>query len=186
MSLSTMSKCSLNTPRVGDSTASLGPLQCLTTVLEKQYFLTTSLNLPWHSLRPLSMWWLKQNKSGYIYVFLMLISPSGFFSSWQYVNTFEIVTHFNSNSWSMWSLCILTVQRYFEKLLVCVIGLHEEHLVLTFRETMYHRVEFYPSLWFGRRTSCPQYCASVFTESSPSQIFQVGNFVFMLFFIWQV
>lgn len=79
-------------------------------------------------------------------------------------------------------LCILRVQRYFEKLLVCVIGLHEEHLVLTFRETMYHRVEFYPSLWFGRRTSCPQYCASVFTESSPSQIFQVGNFVFILFF----
>ena len=39
--------------RVGDSTASLGsPYQCLTTLSEKQYFLMSSLNLPWHSLKP--------------------------------------------------------------------------------------------------------------------------------------
>jgi len=48
MSLSTTSKCSLNTTRVSDSTTSLGsPFQCLTTLSEKQYFLTSSLNLPW-------------------------------------------------------------------------------------------------------------------------------------------
>jgi len=26
--------------------------QCLTTLLEKKYFLIANLNLPWHSLRP--------------------------------------------------------------------------------------------------------------------------------------
>jgi len=53
MSLNTMSKHSLNTSRIGDSTTSLGsPFQCLTTLSEKYYFLTSSLNLPWHSLKP--------------------------------------------------------------------------------------------------------------------------------------
>ena len=53
MSLNTTSQCSLNTSGVGDSTTSLGsPLQCLTTLLEKQYFLMSNLNLPWHNLRP--------------------------------------------------------------------------------------------------------------------------------------
>ena len=48
-----MSKCSLNTSRIGDSTTSLGsPFQCLTTLSEKKYFLTSSLNLPWCSLKP--------------------------------------------------------------------------------------------------------------------------------------
>jgi len=43
----------LNTTKVGDSTTSLGsPFQCLTTRSEKQYFLTSSLNLPWSSLKP--------------------------------------------------------------------------------------------------------------------------------------
>ena len=45
MSLSTTSKHSLNTSRVVDFTISLGsPFQRLTTLLEKQYFLTSSLN----------------------------------------------------------------------------------------------------------------------------------------------
>ena len=53
MSLNTTSKCSLNTTRLSDSTSSLGsPFQCLTTLSEKQYFLTSSLNLPWRSLKP--------------------------------------------------------------------------------------------------------------------------------------
>ena len=53
MSLNTTSKCSLNTSRFGDSTTSLGrPFQCLTALLEKCYFLTSSLNHPWHNLRP--------------------------------------------------------------------------------------------------------------------------------------
>jgi len=43
----------LNTSRVGDSITSLGsPFQCLTTLSEKQYFLMSSLNLPWCSLKP--------------------------------------------------------------------------------------------------------------------------------------
>ena len=51
MSLNTTSKRSLNTTRVGDSTTSLGsPFQCLTTLSEKHYFLTSSLNLPWRRL----------------------------------------------------------------------------------------------------------------------------------------
>ena len=51
MSLNTTSKHSLNTPRVCDSTTSLGsPFQRLTTPSEK-YFLTSSLNLPWCSLK---------------------------------------------------------------------------------------------------------------------------------------
>ena len=53
MSLNTTSKRSLNTSRVSDSTTSLGsPFQYLTTLSEKQYFLTSSLNLPWCSLKP--------------------------------------------------------------------------------------------------------------------------------------
>jgi len=53
MSLNTTSKRSLNTTRLCDSTTSLGsPLQCLTTLSEKQYFLTSSLYLPWRSLKP--------------------------------------------------------------------------------------------------------------------------------------
>ena len=47
MFLNTTSKHYFNTNRVGDSTTTLGsPFQCLTTLLEKQYFLTYSLNLP--------------------------------------------------------------------------------------------------------------------------------------------
>ena len=47
MSLNTTSKRSLNTMRLGDSTTSLdSPFQCLTTLSEKYYFLTSSLNLP--------------------------------------------------------------------------------------------------------------------------------------------
>ncbi|KAK4829616.1 LOW QUALITY PROTEIN: hypothetical protein QYF61_005743 [Mycteria americana] len=53
MSLSTSSKCLLNTSRDGDSTTSLGSLfQCLTTLLVKTFFLTSNLNLPWRNLRP--------------------------------------------------------------------------------------------------------------------------------------
>jgi len=53
MSLNTTSKRSSNTSRVGGSTTSLGsPFQCLTTLSDKQYFLKSSLNLPWRSLRP--------------------------------------------------------------------------------------------------------------------------------------
>jgi len=52
MSLSTTSKCFLNTSRDGDSTTSLGsPFQCLTALLEKNYFLVSNLNLPWCNLR---------------------------------------------------------------------------------------------------------------------------------------
>ena len=52
MSLNTTSKHSLNTSKVGDSTTSPGsPFQCLTTLSEKYYFLTSSLNFPWHSLK---------------------------------------------------------------------------------------------------------------------------------------
>jgi len=43
----------LNTSRDGDSTTSLGSLfQCLTTLWTKILFLISSLNLPWHNLRP--------------------------------------------------------------------------------------------------------------------------------------
>ena len=47
MSLNTASERSWNTSRVGDCTASVGsPLQRPATLLEKQHFLTSSLNLP--------------------------------------------------------------------------------------------------------------------------------------------
>ena len=47
MSLSTTSKCFLNTSRDGDSTTPLGsPFQHLTTHLENKFFLTSKLNLP--------------------------------------------------------------------------------------------------------------------------------------------
>jgi len=53
MSLNTMSQCSLNASRVGDSTTSPGsPFQCLTTLSEQKYLLMASLNLPWRSLSP--------------------------------------------------------------------------------------------------------------------------------------
>ena len=53
MLLQTLSKCLLNTDRLGESTASLGSLfQCLTTLLVKKCFLTSSLNLPWRSFEP--------------------------------------------------------------------------------------------------------------------------------------
>ena len=46
----------LNTYRDGDSTASLGSLfQCLTTLSVKKFFLISSLNLPWCSLRSLPL-----------------------------------------------------------------------------------------------------------------------------------
>ncbi|KAK4823085.1 hypothetical protein QYF61_025707 [Mycteria americana] len=48
-----LSKCLLNTDGLGASTTSLGSLlQCLTTLLVKKCFLTSSLNLPWHSFEP--------------------------------------------------------------------------------------------------------------------------------------
>ena len=51
MYLSTKSKHFLNTFRAGDLTTSLGsPFQCLTTLFEKNFFLTS--NLPRHNLRP--------------------------------------------------------------------------------------------------------------------------------------
>jgi len=56
----------LNTFRDGDSTTSLGsPFQCLTTLLEKIFFLISSLNLPWCNLRPFPLILLvvKQEKS---------------------------------------------------------------------------------------------------------------------------
>ena len=47
------SKCSLNTYRDSDSPHPLcSPLQHLTTLSKKQYFLTSNLNLPWYILRP--------------------------------------------------------------------------------------------------------------------------------------
>ena len=53
MSLNRTSKHSLNTSRVHDYSISLGnTFLCLTTVLEKWYFLLSSLNLPWQNLRP--------------------------------------------------------------------------------------------------------------------------------------
>ena len=49
MSLSTTSKRFLSTSRDGESTTSWGsPFQCLTTLSEKLFFLTTNLNLPCH------------------------------------------------------------------------------------------------------------------------------------------
>ncbi|KAK4831181.1 LOW QUALITY PROTEIN: hypothetical protein QYF61_015913 [Mycteria americana] len=43
----------LGAARDGDSTTSLGSLfQCLTTLSVKKFFLISSLNLPWHNLRP--------------------------------------------------------------------------------------------------------------------------------------
>lgn len=44
---------SLNTFKDGDSTTFLGsPVQCLATISVKNFLLMSSLNLPWHSLRP--------------------------------------------------------------------------------------------------------------------------------------
>ena len=91
MSLNTTSKRSLNTSRVGDSTTSLGsPFQYLTTLSEKQYFLTSSLNLPWRSLKP----------------FPLVLSvcgcsiPSGF--SWEQSRGAESLP---STCWSLFSWC---------------------------------------------------------------------------------
>ena len=48
-----MSTQLLNTSRDGDSTTALdNPFHCLITRSVKKYFLTSSLNLPWHNLRP--------------------------------------------------------------------------------------------------------------------------------------
>jgi len=53
MLLRALSKCLLNTERVGASTASLGSLfQCLSTLLVRKCFLRPSLNLPWRSFEP--------------------------------------------------------------------------------------------------------------------------------------
>ena len=54
MSLNTTSKCSLNTPSVGDSTTTMGsPFQRLTTLSEKQHFLmTTNIIKSKHHLIP--------------------------------------------------------------------------------------------------------------------------------------
>jgi len=53
MSLSSTSKCFLNTFRDGGSTTPLGSLfQCLTTLSVKKFFLIFNLNLPWLNLRP--------------------------------------------------------------------------------------------------------------------------------------
>ena len=53
MSLSATSEHFLNTSRDSVSSTSLGsPFQCLNTLLEKNLFLTSSLNLPWHNLMP--------------------------------------------------------------------------------------------------------------------------------------
>jgi len=53
MFLRTTSKHFLNISRDSDSTTPLGSLfQCLTTLSEKNLFLITDLNLPWHNLRP--------------------------------------------------------------------------------------------------------------------------------------
>jgi len=52
MSLSTISKCFLNTYRVSDYTTSLDrPFQLLMTLSENNFFLTFNLNLPWHNSR---------------------------------------------------------------------------------------------------------------------------------------
>lgn len=51
---SVTSRWLLSTSRDDDSTSSLGNLfQCLTTLTEKEPFLTWNLNLSWHNLRPL-------------------------------------------------------------------------------------------------------------------------------------
>ena len=56
MFLSATSTCFLNTSRDGDSTTSLGSLcQCLTTLSEKNFFLISNLNLPWHYVKPLPL-----------------------------------------------------------------------------------------------------------------------------------
>ena len=50
------SNLALNTSRQGASTASLGNLfQCLTTLPVKNFFLTSNLNLPSFSLKPLRL-----------------------------------------------------------------------------------------------------------------------------------
>ena len=52
MSLSTTSNLFLNTPKDGDSTASLGNLfQCQTALSQKKGLLISKLNLPWCNLR---------------------------------------------------------------------------------------------------------------------------------------
>ena len=52
MSLTTTSKHFLNASKGNDSTTFLGSLsQCLTALLEKQYFLMSNLNLLWYSSR---------------------------------------------------------------------------------------------------------------------------------------
>lgn len=46
----------LNPPKGGDSTSSLGSVfQCLTSLSMNNFFLISSLNLPWHNLRPFSL-----------------------------------------------------------------------------------------------------------------------------------
>lgn len=53
MSLHTMSKPSLNTSRIGNSTTTLdSPFQCFTILSMKKFFLISHLNLFWHNLRP--------------------------------------------------------------------------------------------------------------------------------------
>lgn len=52
MSLSATSMCLLNTSRDGDSTTSMGSL---TTLSVKEFFLISSLSLPWCNLRPCSV-----------------------------------------------------------------------------------------------------------------------------------
>lgn len=47
MSLNTTSICSFNTSRFGNSTSLDTPFLCLTTLSEMQYFLMSSLDLPW-------------------------------------------------------------------------------------------------------------------------------------------
>lgn len=48
-----LSKCLLDTDRPGALTMSLGSLfQCITTLSLKKHFLTTNLNVPWHTFEP--------------------------------------------------------------------------------------------------------------------------------------
>ena len=51
MSLSTTSKCFLNTSRDGDSTTSLGSLGHCLSSLSENFFLISNLNPPWCNLR---------------------------------------------------------------------------------------------------------------------------------------
>jgi len=53
MFLSTTSTRLVNTSKDGDATTSLGSLfQCMINLLMKTFFIISSLNLPWHNLRP--------------------------------------------------------------------------------------------------------------------------------------